>query len=171
MITRRSACALLGTIATLPTAAFAQVAKLAVPSEKPILRIGGKITNTNDGDQAIFDMKSLEQLGMVTFETMTPWYTSKVRFDGVPVTKLLQAVGAKGEKLVVTALNDYATEIPIADAEAYAPILAFKRDGSYMPVTDKGPLFIVYNYDSRPELKSQKFYARSAWQVARIEVR
>jgi hypothetical protein len=40
-----------------------------------------------------------------------------------------------------------------------------------MPVQNRGPLFIVYNFDSDPELKNQKFYSRSVWQVARLEVR
>ncbi|MCC2664519.1 MAG: oxidoreductase, partial [Geminicoccaceae bacterium] len=45
----------------------------------------------------------------------------------------------------------------------YPVILALKRDGAYMPVRDKGPLFIVYPYDSSPELKHQNYYSRSAW--------
>ena len=44
-------------------------------------------------------------------------------------------------------------------------LLALKRNGAYMPVRDKGPLFIVYPYDSSPELKHQKYYSRSAWPV------
>ncbi len=43
--------------------------------------------------------------------------------------------------------------------------------GQYMTPRDKGPLFIVYPYDSNPDLKNQKFYSRSVWQVARIEVK
>jgi hypothetical protein len=50
-------------------------------------------------------------------------------------------------------------------------LLALKRNGEYMPVRDKGPLFIVYPFDSRPELKHQRFYSRSAWQLARLDVR
>ena len=40
-----------------------------------------------------------------------------------------------------------------------------------MPVDDKGPLFIVYPYDSDPVLQTEKFYSRSAWQVAQIIVK
>ena len=39
-----------------------------------------------------------------------------------------------------------------------------------MPVREKGPLFIVYPYDSAPEIRHQKYYSRSAWQVARMVV-
>ena len=108
---------------------------------------------------------------MVSVETTTPWYEGKVKFDGVPLTKLMKLVEAKGDRVSVIALNDYATEIPMADFGKYDVILALKRDGEYMPVRDKGPLFIIYPFDSNPELKSQTYYARSAWQVARIEVK
>ena len=80
-------------------------------------------------------------------------------------------VQAKGEILSVTALNDYTSEIPIADFTRYHPIVALKRDGKYMEIRDKGPLFVVYPYDSAPELQSQRFYSRSPWQIARMEVR
>ena len=46
-----------------------------------------------------------------------------------------------------------------------------KRNGEYMPIRDKGPLFIIYPYDGNPELKNQKYYSRSVWQVARIDVK
>jgi len=79
----------------------------------------------------------------------------------------------EGDGTIATAvaLNDYITEIPITDFAQYGVILALKRDGNYMPVRDKGPLFIVYPYDSNPELKHQKYYGRSAWQVAQLIVK
>ena len=146
-------------------------APLAAPADKPILTITGNIATTNAAGAAVFDRPMLEKLGMVSFATTTPWYTGVTMFEGVPMAKLLAEVGAKGERLVVLALNDYSSEVPIEDFAHYGVILALKRNGEYMPVRDKGPLFIVYPYDSAPELKSQKFYSRSAWQVKSMEVR
>lgn len=156
--------------AAAPSTSAAPVA-LAKPTDKPILTLTGQISVTNSDGAAVFDRAMLENLGLVSFETMTPWYTTKVKFEGVPMGQLLKIVGAKGEKLSVRALNDYRTEIPLEDFEKFNVILALKRDGQYMPVSDKGPLFIVYPYDQNIELKSQKYYGRSAWQVARIEVK
>lgn len=144
---------------------------LPQPSEKPMLTVSGKITVVNKDGAAQFDRAMLEGMGMVSFETTTPWYKGPVKFEGVPLAKLMAAVGAKGEKIVAVALNDYSIEIPMEDVRKYNVILALKRNGEYMPVRDKGPLFIVYPYDSAPELKSQLFYSRSAWQVARLEVK
>ncbi len=68
------------------------------------------------------------------------------------------------------ALNDYVSTIPVKDFTLYNVILAMKRDGEYMQVRDKGPLFIIYPYDSMQELQSQTYYTRSAWQVAKLIV-
>ena len=173
---RRRLLGLSGALALAP-AAFLAAARQAIagtiaPAKgKVILKISGRITNTNGDGTAEFDVAMLEALGMDSFSTMTPWYAERVTFEGVPMTRLLDFVGATGTSVTVSALNDYATEIPIDDFKKYRVILALKRDGAYMPVKDKGPLFIVYPYDSDPELKHQRFYSRSAWQVARIVVK
>ena len=143
---------------------------LPTPQDAPILTISGRIDVRNDGDVARFDRAMLEALGTQGFVTSTPWYKEAARFDGVPMRTLLRAVGASGNRVTAVALNDYSTEIPVADFERYDVLLALKRDGEYMPVRDKGPLFIVYPFDSAPELHAQKFYNRSAWQLAQLVV-
>ncbi len=143
---------------------------LSAPKEKPILEITGSITSTNKEGAAVFDREMLESLGMETITTTTPWHKGQVTFEGVPMAKVMELVGAKGKTVKALALNDYATQIPMEDFAKFGVILALKRDGEYMPVRDKGPLFIVYPYDSKPELKSQTYYGRSAWQLARMTV-
>ena len=69
-----------------------------------------------------------------------------------------------------TALNDYWNANSACDFAAFNVLLALKRNGEYMPVRDKGPLFIVYPYDSVPALKSQQYFSRSAWQLRRLVV-
>jgi hypothetical protein len=152
-------------------ATAAGAASLPEPTDKPILTITGKIVVTNKEGAAQFDRKMLEALGETSFSTNTPWYKEPVKFEGVSLSKLLDAVGATGDRIVSVALNDYSAEMPIEDARNFGVILALKRDGEYMTVRDKGPLFIVYPFDSNPDLKAQKYYSRSVWQVARIEIK
>jgi hypothetical protein len=168
-ITRRSLGGLLlgSTVASTTRAATT----LAAPTGKSILTISGQITRENAGDTASFDRAMLEGLGQDGFQTTTPWFTGSVRFDGIRMTRLMQEVGASGSTVTAVALNDYTTDLPVSDFEKYGVILAIKRNGAYMPVSDKGPLFIVYPFDSAPELMAQKFYSRSAWQVAKLIVR
>jgi hypothetical protein len=145
---------------------FAMVGAAPAQVAKPILTISGRVSGSTQ-----FDRESLEKLGLVTIETATPWHTGTVKFEGVPLKVLMKQVAASGTTVQALALNDYSTEIPMEDFEKYNVILALKRDGEYMPVRDKGPLFVVYPYDSDPELKSQKYYSRSAWQVKALVVK
>jgi hypothetical protein len=168
---RKLALPLFAAVVMLASGLAVAAGSLGQPAEKPILTVSGKIAVTNKDGVAQFDRAMLESIGMVSFTTSTPWYKEQVSFEGVPLAKIMQTVGADGERLVAVALNDYSAELPMEDVAKYNVILALKRNGEYMPVRDKGPLFIVYPFDSNPDLKNQKFYSRSVWQLARIEVR
>lgn len=137
------------------------------PQEKVILSIEGNLKN---GHKVEFRRADIEKLGVVTVRTSTPWHNGPQDFEGVPLDALMKAVGADGQKASVLALNRYRTEIPFADFSAHKPILALKRGGEYMTVQDKGPLFVIYPFDSKSELRSEQFYSRSAWQVRSITV-
>lgn len=148
----------------------AQAEPLATPTGDPILVVSGKITETNVDDTAQFDRTMLEALGTVRIETRTPWRDGVSTFEGVRLDTLMETVGASGETVTAVALNDYVTIIPISDFERFGTILALKRDGEYMSVREHGPLFIIYPYDSDPELQNQTYFSRSAWQLARLVV-
>jgi hypothetical protein len=40
-----------------------------------------------------------------------------------------------------------------------------------MPIRDKGPLFIVYPFDSDPRLQTEQYYGRAVWQLKELNVR
>ena len=169
-VSGRVAAVLVGIWGTI-LAVAANADPLASPTSKPILTISGQITSTNSDNSAQFDRGMLEALGTVSFVTVTPWANAPEAFEGVPLDKLMDHVGATGERVTAIALNDYAVEIPISDFVKHGPILALKRNGEYMTVKNKGPLFIIYPFDSKPELKSQAYYSRSAWQVAKLVIK
>ncbi len=171
MIARRSLMGCIAGAAVLRAERFAAGAPLASPSSKVILIVSGKIKNTNNGDAAVLDRDMIEAIGMTSIRTATPWYSGIMTFEGVPMTNLLATVGAYGTEVTALALNDYSTTIPIEDFETYKVILALKRNGNYMPISDKGPLFIIYPFDSDTQLQQQKYYSRAAWQVARLVVK
>lgn len=167
-ITRR---AFGGVIATT-VAAVARAADVASPPDgRPLLTVSGRIGAGGKGGPIAFDRAALEAFGMDAFETTTPWQHKPARFEGVPVVRVLRAVDARGEAATAVALDDYRIDIPISDFERFGVLLALKRDGAYMPVRDKGPLWIVYPYDGRPELKTQQFYNRAVWQLAKLIVK
>lgn len=157
-------------VAAAVFATSALAADLAQPKGEVILTITGNIENTNDGDSAKFDREMLESLGMTTITTSSPWYDSKMNFEGVSFKKVMDLVGAKGDTIHAFALNDYDTEIPMSDLDDSGVILAMKLNGEIMKIRDKGPIFVIYPYDSASPYQAQTYYARSAWQVTRMTV-
>lgn len=152
---------------TLAAAALVAVTIAPAGAKDVILTIDGQISGNAAIDMSIED---IEALGSAEIVTKTPWHEKQVRFEGVPLSALLEKVGATGKTLSVVALNNYRSEMPASDGVDHGAILAYKQDGNYMPVSDKGPLFIVYPFDADPSLGNEVYYARSAWQVRAITV-
>ena len=145
-------------------------AALDAPMGKPVLTIAGKVTQTNRNGQAVFDSALLDRFPVHQVTTETPWYDGATTFEGPLLRDVLAAAGADGATmLVVKALNDYSARVPVKDAQLYGVVLARKADGHPMTIRDKGPLFLIYPFDEHPELKSDKFYHRSVWQIHRID--
>ena len=133
------------------------------------------LTVSGDVDAAAqtltFDRAALMALPTTTIETSTIWTEGTHSFTGVSLADLMAQVGVTDGTLLATAINDYTVEIPVSDAVAGGPIVAYLMDGEEMPVRDKGPLWIVYPYDSSADYRSEVVYSRSIWQLDRIEVK
>ncbi|MHA1598649.1 MAG: molybdopterin-dependent oxidoreductase [Alphaproteobacteria bacterium] len=143
---------------------------LAKPTGKIILSISGNLTHTNTPGAANFDRAMLEALGMETLVTTTSWNKGKQTFDGVPLKTLMEKLNARGETITGFALNDYSSKFPFADIVKYNPLLALKRNGEYMPVRDKGPVWIVFPRDDFKELLKVQYDHSWIWQLRRLHV-
>lgn len=144
---------------------------LPVPSGDVVLTITGSIAETNGDGVARFDLAMLQDMAATRIETTTIWTEGPQVFEGVSLIALIDALGAEGSVIAASALNDYTVEIPFSDAIPGGPILAYAQNGEPLSVRDKGPLWVVYPYDSKPEYQSEVIYARSIWQVKRMEIR
>lgn len=118
-----------------------------------------------------YTMAELKALPQTGFTTSTVWTEGKHRFDGVALSELLADSGAKGDTISAIALNDYAITLPTADVEAAVPIVALAMDGQAMSRRTKGPLWVVYPYDSDPKYQSETVYGRSIWQLLSLAVK
>ena len=143
---------------------------LSSPTGPVILTVTGRITNTNAGKTAEFDMAMLEALPGRTAKVSTPWAEGVNAFQGPLARAVLEAVGAEGTKLKVTALNDYSAEVPAEDFIKLNVILALKKNDAYLPVRNQGPIFVIYPFDTNPSLYNEVYFGRSVWQVKSIEV-
>ena len=163
-------CAALGALVIFGFMATAPRA-LEAPSQDVILTISGEIDTTNmPGGTAQLDLDLLQTFTRKTITTVTPWTDGLVTFEGALLKDVLEALGAKGQTLKATAINDYSVDIPLEDIRNYNVIIAYKKNGALMSVRDKGPLWIIYPWDKHPELKTEAYHARSIWQLNRIFV-
>lgn len=144
---------------------------LPQPSGPVILTLEGALSNTNGKGVARFDRDMLEDLSWHRTRTDTPWTEGMIDFEGPLGRQVLDLVGAKGETLIVTALNDYSAEVPLADFYTYDVILALKMDGRYIRIRDKGPIFIIYPFADFPALQTEVIHNRSVWQLKSIRVK
>ena len=162
---------------TLSALAFALCIPLAgsayaldAPTGEVVLRVTGNVSNVNDGKAAAFDISMLEHLSGRKANMETPWTQGDTVFEGPLLKAVLDAAGASGKTLKVKAINDYSAEVPASDATDYATMLATKMNGKDMSVREKGPLFLIYPFDTNKELYNEKYFSRSVWQIMEIEV-
>jgi hypothetical protein len=149
---------------------------LPAPRGEVLLTVGGEIGRGNAQDtagrlEARLDRAMLEQLGFTEVNTTTPWHSGTMRFEGVLLRAVLGLVEARGSSLLATAHNEYSATLPASDAARYDVILAMKLDGETMTLRDKGPLFIIYPFDSEKALQNDMTYIRSVWQLRHVDVR
>lgn len=152
----------------LAGATAAQV--LEAPRDPPVLTVSGNIGATNRGASAVWDMAMIDALPQASFTTRTPWDNAPVTFSGPLLRDLLAAVGSRGTQIRATALNDYRITIPVEDTRRYNIVVATRMNDQPMSIRTKGPLFIVYPFDSHPELRSATFYERSIWQLHSLDI-
>lgn len=170
LLTTCRAAALFPIFAVLFGWAMADAGELRQPVGDVVLRITGAIANANSGDAAVFDMKMLGEMPPTAFTTSTIWTDGETSFVGVELDDLLNAVGASGSRIIAVALNDYAVKLPVSDARNGGPIVAYLMNGEPMSPRTKGPLWIVYPYDSATEYRSELIYSRSIWQLASMRI-
>lgn len=132
--------------------------------ELPVLQIEGGAVQALDLDQ-------LKDLGLVTFDTTTAWIDGKVVFEAVPGERLLAAIGDRGEVVAATAADGYTVEIPAEDFRTGKARLAVAMNGQPLAPGEFGPFWIVYDYDSAPELSGDAYVARSIWQLKSLRLR
>ena len=117
-----------------------------------------------------FTLEDLKLLGATEIETSTLWTDGVHQFTGVLLSDLLQQIDAQGNTIQATAINDYSITIPVTDAVEGGPIVAYYLDGAPMSRRDKGPLWVVYPFDSDAKFRTETIYSRSIWQLNKLEI-
>jgi len=144
---------------------------LAAPQGPVLLTVSGKISAQDASGTTRFDRTMLVSLPQHSMVGETPWTDGVVSFSGPLLRDVLALAGAAGDTLHMTAANDYQVDVPMDDAGKYELILAMSMNGEPLTVRTKGPLWLIYPWDKRDELRTETYYSRSVWQLIAIEVR
>ena len=137
-------------------------------SSEPILKVEG--LSSGKQTSIVLDLAAMDKMPKTAFSTATPWHNGVTEFSGVLLKDFLAVTHFSGTKLQIIALNDYEVEADISELQEAGALLATRQNGAIMPVSDKGPVFLVFPFDSRPELQHQTYYSRAVWQIAEINV-
>lgn len=140
---------------------------LPEPRGPVLLEVSGEIANMNAEGRALFDAGMLRALDWVEVETYTSFTEGPQVFAGPTLASLVAAVGARGDRMQATAINDYFVEIPVAHAAEHDVILAMEHNGAAMRIRDKGPIWVVYPLGAE-EAERQIFDSEMIWQLNRI---
>lgn len=155
--------------ASAQSAAVAAPAVAAAPSagkQRPILTFSA----VGAPDRAL-TRADLAAMPRHVIETGTPWQDGRSRFEGVRMSDFLRAMGLDKGAVMITGLDGYAAEFPVEEADRYDVILADRRDGKELSIRDRGPLFVIYNFDAEKGRIGEAQHNRSVWQVVSMRVR
>lgn len=122
--------------------------------------------------KVVLAIDDLRRLPQQSFSTNTPWTRQARTYTGPLLRDVLALAGADAAatRLRAVALNDYQIDIPVEDARSLPVIVAHLVDHQPIPVRERGPLFVIYPFDSSKELQTMRYYERAIWQLRRILV-
>ncbi len=134
---------------------YLQITKPKPPAGTVVLRVKGKITRANVGDEYHFDLEMLEKMVDTEFDWECPWFGMH-HWKGVSLATLLEELGVPDDAKYIKfiAKDGLTAEFPINMLKEHPKImLAIKMDDEYIPEEKVGPLRVVIPYDQYPELE------------------
>jgi hypothetical protein len=117
------------------------VTALAAPTGPSILEV------TSGSSAAVgVDFATIDKLATKTYDIFEPFEKKNMAFKGVELWTLLQGAGvpATAKSVHLTALDDYAVDLSVADLKSGGVIVATRADGTPMPLDHGGPIRLVF---------------------------
>ncbi len=142
----------------LPRVATAQEAALTV-------------INTLTGTEVSLTMDELNGLPQATIHTENEFEDEMAAYAGPLARDVVALVGEGGHVAVLTAVNDYAVEVPLEDFINYDVVFALSINGDVFSRRDRGPIWVVYPMSDHAELQDPVYNARLIWQLVKVEIK
>jgi len=116
-------------------------------------------------------LEELRALPQVSLTVDLEFLDGTKEFRGPLLRDVVQIMGhGTGTMAHLTAINDYAIDVPLADFDRYDVILALEMDGMPLSVRDKGPIWVMYPINDHEELRDPETNNKLIWQLVRLEV-
>lgn len=145
---------------------------IPLPNSEPILKVTGRLGNTNQDDHIIMDRQTIESLGLVEYSVLDLFEQQNHIFRGVLMRDLLDLwqVDSQATTLNLKALNDYNIQVPIIWLKQYPVLFALQQDGENMQSDYRGPAMLVFPYQQFPSVSEFAEESYWIWQIAEINV-
>ncbi|RPE71154.1 hypothetical protein EDD53_0268 [Pacificibacter maritimus] len=145
------------------------MSSMPVAADGPVLL---SVINKSTDQTVHLTDKDLTSLPQQSFETGTTWTEGTQTYQGPSLSSVLNLTGQVDAKAQIkfTAANDYASIVSLDLISNQYPIVANRIDGAEFSVRQKGPLWIMYPFDTFPDYKSESYFSAAAWQVIKIEI-
>lgn len=117
-----------------------------------------------------FSRSDLQALPQEEIVTETVWTKGRTVFSGPPLSAIIDAAGLGDGALELVAANGYFVRMEREIIEEDVPIVALLQNGNPMSMRQKGPLWVIFPYDSDEKYQVELIYALSVWQLVEIRI-
>jgi hypothetical protein len=124
-----------------------------------------------NGEAIPVSLRQIEQLGLYSVTTGSPFEEGQLTFQGVLFRDVLRLIGLEAEKSVtIRAEDDYVQIIPHEDWTEGPLLLATRQDGLLLTRRTQGPTRLVYPLNDYPAFDTPVRKPRWIWLIKTIEV-
>ena len=129
------------------------------------------LSNAQSGTEITLTEQALMAMPHASIRTENEFVDAMTSFSGPLGRDILALLGEGGSTVVLTAVNDYAVEVPVEDFMKYDVVFAMSADGERFSRRDKGPLWVIYPMSDFAELQDPVYNARLIWQLVKVELK
>lgn len=121
------------------------------------------------GEVRHFTIEEIVQLPITKITTKSPWLDEVATFEGPTLASVADHLGLSLDGITLTAMDDYFIELSREDIETYQPIVAHTMNGVSLAETLHGPFWLMWPFDSYPEINRDGYYMQAIWQLVHID--
>lgn len=125
---------------------------------------------TSENKRVKISRSELESLPFHVISTSTN-YTDRDVFVGVKISDFIKRYDIAGNEIRAFAWDAYSFTLPVNEAVKYSAIIAYKKGGHYMSVSELGPFAVIYPRDDIETKEWLAIDAKTVWQVKSLEVK